>query len=379
MIIFFLIVFTVYFLANGYLYYKGYNVIEAGRSRLIYTLLFVLVVSFFMAGKMLERSHSGVLSDILNVAGGFWLGYMLYAILLFMVTDLFLFIADRTSLLAGFEKYDLLRWRFIGVNAVTVIIMVAGFINAVNPVIKRYEIDIDKEVPGKSELTIAAVSDIHLGSTIRKRSMRKLQKMIELTEPDLVLFLGDILDGEIGPVLRGDLLSNFDCPHCDEGVYGVSGNHEYIGGIEIAREYITQHGIDLLEDRVVELPSGVTLIGRKDNDSFRYTGNRRQTLDRLLQDVDKTRPLILLDHQPIEPGKAAEHGIDLMLSGHTHNGQIWPISILVKSIYEIAYGHHVIGSTNIIVSSGYGLWGPRLRIGSRAEVVELVLRFRGGE
>ncbi len=375
MLIFFLIVFAIYFGANSYLFYKGYNVFPKGKQATIYTISFIILVSLFIAGKILERSHSGLLSDILNVAGGFWLAYMFYAFLLYLVSDIGLFAGRISGLFAETDIQDIKKWRFIIVNFLTVTTLVAGFINAMIPKITSYEVSIPKTVPGREQMTIAAVSDIHLGSTIRRRSMRKLQETIGSLKPDMVLFLGDLVDGEIGPVLRGDLLSAFTCPPCREGVYAITGNHEYIGGIDKTAPYIRSKGIALLEDEVVKTVSGVTIIGRRDRDSFRFSGKHRASLKELLNQADTASPLILLDHQPLNPDEAASNDIDLQLSGHTHNGQMWPLSLLVKSIYKIPYGIERIKNTTFIVSSGYGLWGPRVRIGSRSEIVFITLKF----
>lgn len=376
MIIFFVIVFTVYFAANSYIFFKGYQLFPRGRQTFIYTLSFIFLASLFIAGKILEREHSGILSDILNIFGGFWLAYMLYTILLYLISDLGFLTGRLTGLIAAEDVQGFKKWRFYLVNGVTVIIVIAGFINALTPVVTKYDISIPKSVPGMSSMKIVAVSDIHLGSTIRKRSMRKLQGMIGTLKPDMVVFLGDIIDGEIGPVMRGDLLGSFNCPPCRDGVYAITGNHEYIGGYTATTDYIRSKGIHLIEDEVINTTSGVTIIGRKDRDSQRYSGVTRTSLKELVERADTTKPIILLDHQPYNLDESTAAGIDLHLSGHTHNGQIWPISMLVSAIYEIPYGYEKRSGTNFIVSSGFGLWGPRVRIGSRSEVVLINLTFR---
>ncbi|MFO7575577.1 MAG: metallophosphoesterase [Bacteroidales bacterium] len=374
MLIFFLIVFTIYFGANTYIFFKGYALMSAGRSARLYSILFIFLASLFIAGRILERNHSGILSDIMNIFGGFWLAYIFYSFLLYLVSDIGLVTGKATGIIPAEAVSIFKKWRFIGVNALTVIIIVAGFINALTPVVKHYEIDVTKPLPGNGEMQIVAVSDIHLGSTIRKRSMKKLQGIIDSLKPDMVLLLGDIIDGEIGPVLRDDLLASFSCPPCGEGIYAITGNHEYIGGIEQTANYISERGIPLLMDETVITPSGITLIGRKDRDSFRYTGRERASLEELTGDIDHTGLVILMDHQPLRLEESVAAGVDIHLSGHTHNGQIWPLSILISRMFEIPYGYDKIGGTNFIVSSGYGLWGPRVRVGSRSEVVLLTLR-----
>jgi uncharacterized protein len=375
MMIFFLIVFAVYFAANGYIFFKGYNLLPGGRQSVVYVLIYILLASMFIAGKMLERNHSSVLSDIFNIFGGFWLAYMLYTFILYLITDIGFLAGRATGLITQADIPGFRQWRFLAVNVVTVLVVMAGFINALSPVVKRYEVSVKKELSGIGELNIVAVSDIHLGSTIRKRSMRKLQGIIGSLKPDLVVLLGDIVDGEIGPVLRGDLLASFNCPPCRDGVLAITGNHEYIGGIDKTATYIRSKGIRLLEDEVVKTASGVTVIGRKDRDSFRYTGIARTDLKELISQADTTSPIILLDHQPYNLSESSAAGVDLHLSGHTHNGQIWPISMLISRIYELPYGFLKSGTTSYIVSSGFGLWGPRVRIGSRPEIVLIKMKF----
>jgi predicted MPP superfamily phosphohydrolase len=250
-----------------------------------------------------------------------------------------------------------------------------GFINALIPVVRQYNITIQKPADGISELRIAAVSDIHLGSIIRKRSMKKLSGMLDRVKPDVIFLLGDIVDGDLGPVLRGDLLKYFHEPGTKYGLYGITGNHEFIGGAERTISYIESKGIRLLKDEKVILPGGVQVYGRLDSYSFRFKNKQRLTLDELMKDADLSKPVILLDHQPVQLELSEEAGVDLQLSGHTHNGQMWPLNYITKKLFEVSYGYLKKGNTHIIVSSGFGLWGPRIRSGSRPEVIVIDVAF----
>lgn len=182
------------------------------------------------------------------------------------------------------------------------------------------------------------------------------------------------MDGEIGPVLRDDLLSYFTCPECRNGLFAITGNHEFIGGAAITIPYIEKNGIRILKDEVVSLEGGIQIIGRIDRDGSRYK-MERLPLNVLMNQVDLTKPVILLDHQPLRLNETAMAGVDLELSGHTHNGQMWPLNYIIKMIYELSYGYKKTGNTQFIVSSGYGIWGPRVRSGSRPEVLEINLTF----
>ncbi len=171
------------------------------------------------------------------------------------------------------------KWSFLITLSVSSLFIIAGFINAVIPVTKEYNITINKSAGEIKTLRIAAVSDIHLGSIIRKRSIKKLSGMLKDIKPDIVLLLGDIVDGEIGPVLRGDLLQYFTCPKCDDGLYAITGNHEFIGGGNRTIPYIESKGIRVLKDEMVTLEGGIQLIGRIDRDSYRFYGKERLSLE----------------------------------------------------------------------------------------------------
>ena len=378
MITFFIVVLTIYILANLYIFFKGYNITpNTGKIRLLYLLGFILLSSTFIAGKILERNNSSVFADILNIVGGFWMAFMLYAILLLLLSDIVLLFNRFIHFIPTDNVFTFKKFAFYSSIGFTAVAIIVGFLIAITPVVSRYDITIDKPANNGKEFRIAAVSDIHLGSIIRKRSMRVLSRMLSDLKPDVTLFLGDIVDGEIGPVLRSDLLSEFKCPECISGIYAITGNHEYIGGAYQTIPYIESKGIRILKDEIVLLPQGIQLIGRFDRSSTSFNGKERLSLEELMKKVDKTKPVILLDHQPYNLDQSEKNGVDLQLSGHTHNGQLWPITLMVKQMYEVSYGYKKKGNTNIIVSSGYGIWGPRIRLGSRSEVVLVTIKFTG--
>ena len=380
MIIFFSIVLTIYSLVNIYIYYKGYKALPVlQENRLIYSLTFFLLAAIFIASKFLESRHSSVITDILNIIGGFWLAFMLYGFFLFLISDIVSSGLRIPGIINSGNIMLFRKWSFIITVVISSLFIAGGFINAIIPVVTRYDIKINKPAGEIKNLRIAAVSDIHLGSIIRKRSIRKLSGMLKEMNPDIVLLLGDIVDGEIGPVLRGDLLRYFTCPKCNDGLYAITGNHEFIGGGSRTIPYIESKGIRVLKDEVVTLEGGIQLIGRIDRDSYRFYRKERLSLDKLMEQVDTMKPVILLDHQPFHLSETAEKGVDLQLSGHTHNGQMWPLNYITARIYELSYGYLKKGNTHFIVSSGYGLWGPRVRSGSRSEVLLINITFTGSK
>lgn len=378
MALFITVVITIYTLTNLWLLMKGYRALAgAGHNTGWYTTIFITLSSAFILGKLLEHSYSGLITDILNVAGGFWLAFMLYGFLAWVAADLLLLILKPFGVIPD-TVMPILRLRlFTGITVAITLLIITGFIIALRPVTTNYDIDIDKPLSdNNNEMRIVAVSDIHLGSIIRKRSMRRLSVMIEKEKPDLILFLGDLIDGSIGPVLRGDLLSSLTLPESRYGTWAITGNHEYIGNYEVTVPYIESRGIEVLKDEVKVLENGVQLVGRLDRSARPGAGGHRKSLEELLERCDPQAPVIILDHQPSDLAALTGSAADLQLSGHTHNGQIWPLSLITRHLFEVSYGHGIFGKTNVLVSSGFGIWGPRMRLGTRAEILSVTLRGR---
>ncbi|MDT8401044.1 MAG: metallophosphoesterase [Bacteroidales bacterium] len=372
--VFLTIVFLIYAGANTFLYFKGAVAYKGILSTGLYNILFIVISLSFIAGKILERRYSSLLADILNITGGFWLSFIFYSIIILVATDLLRLSFMLTGVLPDQDIRAFRQYSYLVSSGLASLLVAGGFLNTLFPAIRKYEIVIDKPAEVK-ELRIAAVSDIHLGSIIGKRSMRMLSKKLDAISPDMVLFLGDTVDGEINPVLRNDLLEALRLPDSARHVYAISGNHEYIGNYSKTIPYIEEKGLRVLADETVFLEEGILLLGRKDRDSFRYTGEGRKELSDLMDGQDLNKPVIVMDHQPPMKKDSEISGFDLMLSGHTHKGQMWPLNHLTSRIYKITYGHRLIGGCHYIVSSGFGSWGPRVRIGNRPEVLDIRLIF----
>jgi len=261
------------------------------------------------------------------------------------------------------------------ISGIILMSLIIGLINARLPRIKKLKITIPKTAPGMKELTIAAVSDIHIGMLIKHRMVGRLARMIEGIKPDIILFVGDSIDEAPGPVVKLNLGEPLKTLHAPLGKYGITGNHEYIGGAEKCIAYLESLGITVLMDEVVTISGAFNLAGRIDRDVDRFTRNKRKDLQELLKGIDTSLPLILMDHQPFHFEIAEACKVDMQLSGHTHHGQIWPFNYVTKAMYEISKGYLKKGNTHFYVSSGYGTWGPPIRLGSRPEVVEVKITF----
>ncbi|MCD4692638.1 MAG: metallophosphoesterase [Calditrichales bacterium] len=270
------------------------------------------------------------------------------------------------------EFRRIIFWSSVGLVS---LLLLTGFINALIPRIKTLELTIDKKVEGMQEINIAFASDIHLGTLIGPRRTNKIIQRINDLKPDLILLGGDIVDEDLGPVIRnnlGDSLKKLSAPL---GVLGITGNHEYIGGAEAAVKYLEEHGIIMVRDTFLQIDNKFYIVGREDRDSPRFSGGGRKGLSEIIKGLDHSKPIILLDHQPFELDEKEELGVDLTLSGHTHHGQMWPLNYITKAIYEVSWGYKKKGNTHVYVSSGVGGWGPPVRIGNRPEIVLINIVF----
>lgn len=379
LILFFSIVTLVYLLVNYYIYSRAVQAFTAGsQARIWFSVAFWLVASTFIVARIMERAYPCCFTGIITWIGSFWLAFLLYFVLIVLVIDisrllnhLFHFFPDLFYTDYGKTKLLLL---FSSIALVTIVVVV-GFINARTPVITRLNIHINKSVQGEKELNIVMASDIHMGTIIAKRKVNRLVDMINGLKPDLILFAGDIVDEDLAPVINNNLGASLCKLKSRYGTYAITGNHEYIGGAEKAVEYLTAHCVNILRDSSVFIDNRFYLAGRDDRDKPRFSGRNRKSLEEVMAGVDLAFPVILMDHQPFSLGKTAESGVDLSLSGHTHHGQLWPFNYITSAIYELSRGYKQIGKTHFFVSTGFGTWGPPIRLGNRPEILFIHITF----
>jgi len=251
--------------------------------------------------------------------------------------------------------------------------IVLGSFSARYPKITNYSISVEKPLPGKA-LRIILVSDTHIGSLVHKKQIAGLVSRINSLDADLVLFAGDILDRDITVYKNENLNEEFGKIKSRYGVFAVPGNHDYFGGnIGELKKQLSAAGIYLLTDETILVNNAFYLTGRNDFSAGRWGAGRKPLRD-LTFGLDASLPLIVMDHQPVNLSEAESCGADLQVSGHTHHGQIWPGPLITKRIYENDYGLLKKGKTSFIVTSGYGTWGPPIRIGTRSEIVCIELK-----
>jgi predicted MPP superfamily phosphohydrolase len=379
-VLFFFAILAVYGGINFYIFRRGWQALPRGSAlRPAYAASFAFVFLSFIAGRLIENVWLCLVSEILIWVGSFWVAAMIYLFLGLLAVDLARLVHRLAPVLPSAVTADPARsrrWTTAVLLGGTALLLAAGHVNAITPRHTVLEIAIPKQIEGDRSLRIVAASDIHLGTIIGAKRFRGIVQRINALDADLVLLPGDILDEDLMPVIQdnvGELLRAIRSRH---GVVAVTGNHEYIGGVEAACRYLEEHGVLVLRDQILTLPNGVQIVGREDRSISRFTGGNRRRLETLMAGVDRTRPVLLMDHQPFALEEAVRNGVDLQISGHTHHGQLWPVNLVTSLIYEVSWGYSRKGDTHVYVSSGVGTWGPPVRIGSRPEIVEIRLRFQ---
>lgn len=322
---------------------------DFGISKWLFTGIFVCLSFAYIIGEIIQQRRSSIISDLLITFGSLWFVGVVHFFLASIIYDIFLGINFITKWFTVIEIHTISYHVTWIVVLGTIATIVLGYINSRNPAIRRYTIKIKKKNPLHNRLTLAVASDIHLGPTNGVGHIRHIVKKINALNPDLILLPGDIMDGEIDPVIRRDLGGYLRKFRSTYGTHAITGNHEYIGGIERACTYLREHSITLLQDEVIEV-GGIIIAGQDDLSSARF-GRHRSTLADLLANVDKKKPIILLDHHPKKLSEAEKNGVDIQFSGHTHNGQLWPLNLILKRLFELPAGYKKKGHTHIFVSA----------------------------
>lgn len=379
MFIFFGIVFTVYGLINYYIIRRGLSVVPA-EYKTIFLVVTIFIAASYIAGRVFENIWISPISIVLVWIGSFWLAIMTYTFLFLIVVDFFRLVNHFFTFFPSFltdNAEQAKRTMAIIVGILVLCSVAGGFITTKMIAIKKYSIDIKKNAGGLKSLNLAIASDLHLGTINSYEFMYKVGDKLNAMNPDVILLAGDIIDEDLGPVIKYDVGEHLKRLKAKYGVYAVTGNHEYIGGADPAVEYLRKHDINVIRDSVVKIDNAFYIVGREDRSSRQFGGKQRKELSDIMKVVDKSLPVIMMDHQPFNLEQAAQNGVDLQLSGHTHNGQLWPFNYIVEKVYELAWGYKIIGNTHYYVSCGVGGWGPPIRTGSRPEIINIKLNFVG--
>ncbi len=382
----------VYLIVNGYLLIRIHRWLgvcsplfkkiwmRVGISLLYVCLAVSILVAFFLPAGPARR--------IVKLVSNYWLGVLLYLFLAVLISDLICLL------------YFLIRKRKLkcrtalagGICAVTVLVLSAfGIYNARIIHVTPYKITVNKYGGRLEDLNVVLAADLHLGYNIGTAHMLQMVDKINDQNADVVVIAGDIFDNEYEALDDpAELIAVLQKIQSKYGVYACYGNHDVeekilagftFGGNQKKESsiqmdtFLEKAGIHLLKDEAVLIDDSFYLYGRPDAQRPGRGINVRKTAVELMEELDLEKPIIVIDHEPKEFQELADAGADVDLCGHTHDGQMFPANLVTALMWENSYGYMKKNQMHTIVTSGVGLFGPNMRVGTIAEICSIKVHF----
>lgn len=375
-----IIVILLYVAANFYVAKRVCQAIqlplENVNRKLFYGVMFFLALILVFKFLLMFVSVNSGAKQVVNWIASYWMGLFVYLLLAFVVTDLIALVARGVGVLTMTRSIR----NHISLFAMLAVVFICcgGIFNAnqlehVTYAVKTVNNPIVKEV------NMVLISDLHLGAVDSEKRLKKAVQKINGLAPDIVCIAGDIFDSDYyaipNPERASRLLQDIQSKY---GVYACLGNHDAGNSFEEMEAFLERSNVKCLKDEAVVIDSQFILAGRLDSNPIGKAGDyQRKDISDILKDVDKSLPVVVMDHNPANIGEY-QKDVDLILCGHTHHGQIWPGNLITDAINAVAYGHYQkdTKSPHVIVTSGAGIWGMPLRLGSFCEVVSVKLESK---
>ncbi len=360
--------------------------------RALVIVVYVFFASALLIGFLLPPNEIG---RLMKLIGNYWLGVFLYIVLTVLIADAIRLVVKKTKKIP--EKYIYSKKTFVTAGTVCIIIIgclsIWGAVNARIIRTTQYEVTINKKVDKIENLRIALVADLHLGYNIGTPHVKQMVEKINKKSPDLIVIAGDIFDNEYEALDDPKaIVKELKKLKSKYGTYATYGNHDIkekiLAGFTFNKkgdkkvsdprmdQLLKDANIKLLRDEGVLIDDSFYLYGRPD---YRKPGRgiiERKTPEEITQNLDKSKPIIVADHEPNELQELADAGVDMDLCGHTHDGQLFPGNITTALMWENSYGYLKKDNMHNIVTSGVGLYGPNMRVGTKAEIVIIDVNFK---
>ncbi len=356
--------------------------------------LLLLIYAFFSCAILIGfLLPNGSVKYLISGMGNFWLGILLYTVIIFVINYYLKLIYFKVKNIPLKKRNTTKFYKISGLISIFLIAFVSiyGTLNARNIRITNYKININKKVSNFSNLKIALIADLHIGYNVGYRQIEKMVTKMNRENPDLVIIAGDIFDNDYEAIDNPNKIVNaFRQIKSKYGIYAVYGNHDIdektLAGFTFnytkkkmsdlrMDKMLVDSNIELLRDEYIMLEDEIYIYGRPDYMRLGRGITKRKTPQEITANLDKEKPIILIDHEPRELHELASAKIDLDLSGHTHNGQVFPGTILCRLLWENPYGYQKIDNLHSIVTSGVGLYGPNMRVGTIAEIAMIDVSF----
>lgn len=387
------ILLNIYVLRWGYLWIGNcHHLFQSRIFRIILTVIYTLIALTPLTGFLIRKP--AFLHRILKITSNYFLGIFIYILMVLFSIDIVRLILKYAVHASWIQS----RIVFAAVGAccicIVIIISFSGIYHAKHIKVTPYKITVDKSAPDMDSLKIVLLADTHFGYNSGAVHAQEIVDKINEQNPDLVCIAGDIFDNEYDAVREPEKISEIlRTIRSKYGVYACWGNHDLnepiLAGFTFKhkkedskqlkdprmKRFLQNSNIQLLEDEAVLIDNSFYVVGRKDASLIEKIEEKRKTPAQLTQKLDKNKTIIVIDHQPKELQDIADAGVDLDLCGHTHDGQTFPGNFTVKFLWENPCGYLQKGSMHNIVTSGSGVWGPAMRVGTDSEICTINLIF----
>jgi hypothetical protein len=361
--------------------YSGLNYyfIRKNRSLLTRRSLTAIIIRMLLFTLILTPvattifSYQGIplLAALTGFPGYSWLAFLFLFLLIHGSVDIILFTAEK----AGFVPSGYMAREILIVTMVlSVSVLAYGYHEAKDIKVERLVVETDKLPAGTKELKIVQLSDVHFSPLISVDVADKIKSIVNTERPDIVVSTGDLLDRAIRN--RAGVIEALNGLSAPLGKFAVTGNHEFIAGIDNSVEFISQAGFLLLRNRSISIDGIINLAGVDDSDAARFGIKIDKSEKEVLEETEPGKFTILLKHRPVIDRQTSAM-FDLQLSGHTHAGQIYPLRFIVRMIFEYTAGFYMIDANTLLyVNKGLGTVGPRIRVLAPPEITVIVLKHK---
>ena len=342
------------------------------------TVAIVLLGVLLPLSMILWRATSSPIATAIVWLGYLWMGASFILLMCLFAGELLNWFTPN-SVLAQFDdsrRNFLSRAFAVGAGSVTAALSAYATYEGLRQVPVKHQAVILRKLPKALDgLRIVQLTDMHVGPTIGKAFVQSIVEQVNAIGADIVAITGDLIDGSVQEL--AEALSPLRDIVSKDGVFFITGNHEYYSGVDEWLNFLPSLGIRTLRNERVEIArdgAAIDLAGIDDSDAHQFGPSHGADLKLALAGRDESRPVVLLAHRPRAFIEAQASGVDLQLSGHTHGGQIWPFGFITRIVEPFILGLHRRGDSQIYVSCGTGYWGPPMRLGAPAEITLIELK-----
>jgi len=361
-----------YIIPNIYVFFRIKDLFISKGNRLWYMLVYLLIAAIYPLFGRDNYQDMNLLMQGLTTVANYILPFYLYLFLSVLLFDLVLLINLKAKIVSS-EKRKSFSFRFYTFSAMillSVAVVIGGAINLNTIRISKYQVEVPRRNSRTDHLRIAYVADFHIQQNISISYVEQFVRKVNTLQPDILLYGGDIVESNRKNGTTTNIESALKNISTKYGTYGVIGNHEIYGGKGQAT-FFEKAGITLLLDTLVRIDSSFYLAGRIDE-----RVRQRKTVNAILGNTTHDLPIILMDHRPTELQEASRTDVDVQFSGHTHNGQLFPLNFIIHSMYELNWGYKKIRNTHFFITSGLRLWGPPVKTAGKSEIMLVDIYFK---